>query len=59
MTIEQKKQAIHQMSQQELENSLKDCEEVISKMVAIDTSILEELAILKAEFNSRMQNGNC
>ena len=59
MTIEQKKQAIHQMSQQELENSLKDCEEVVSKMVAIDTDILEELAILKAEFNSRAQNGNC
>ena len=59
MTIEQKKQAIHQMSQQELENSLQDCEKVISKMVAIDTDILEELAILKAEFNSRIQNGNC
>ena len=59
MTIEQKKQAIYQMSQQELENSLKDCEEVVSKMVAIDTDILEELAILKAEFNSRTQNGNC
>ena len=59
MTIEQKKQAIHQMSQQELENNLKDCEKTISKMVAIDTAILEELAILRAEFNSRIQNGNC
>ena len=59
MTIEQKKQAIHQMSQQELENSLQDCEKAISKMVAIDTAILEELAILKAEINLRAQNGNC
>ena len=59
MTLEQLKIKIQNMSTQELEQSIKECERQMLHMVAIDSTVIEKCALLNAELQLRKKNGNC